>query len=139
MNADFLNSRTAQTTLWLVLVLLIGVPVYQYGILLGLWKPLTRPPSVSREAVHVAGFKTPPTWFDCRFDAVQDLNPCSVWSGDGKLIFEGQFRLEGQRHAAPPELLRPSGYSYAAYGISIHLRGPNTMWGPSLVSTARIH
>jgi len=135
MNVNVLSSPIVRTTLWVLLAVVICVPVYREGILLGVWPPLTRPYSVPREATHVAGFKFAPTWYDCRFDPVKDVNPCRIWSGDGKLMFAGDFRLEDVGHAAPPELLRPSTYQRTSEGILIDLYGPNkTTWGPRLVS-----
>lgn len=91
---------------------------------MGVCSPLTRPRSVSREAVRVAGLNTPANCFDCRFDLVEDGNACRIWSGDDKLIFAGDLRLE-DGHAAPRELLRPSGYTNRSDGAVINLYGPD--------------
>ena len=81
--------------------------VYPYGIWLGLWSPLTRPASVSREARYVSVIEDG-SWFDCAIDGKRDVNVCRVWDYEGHLRTEGDFRYEDEPRAARKDELYPS-------------------------------
>jgi hypothetical protein len=82
--------------------------LYIFGLTLGWWSPLTRPASVSSEAVYVFIFGKSAAWFDCRVDEKRDLDVCSVWDEHGRLEVSGNFRLKDENHAARKAELRPS-------------------------------
>lgn len=109
-----------------ILVLLAAAwPAYNFGIALGFWQPITRPKGVPRSARYVSLLEDG-TWFDCSVDARRDLDVCKAWTQDGKLIADGEFRLEGEGRAASKSELRPSrvlttnGRAYMIYLFGDH-------------------
>jgi hypothetical protein len=90
-----------------LIVLAAAWPAYNVGIALGLWQPITRPIGVSRSARYVSLLEDA-TWFDCSVDLNRDVDVCKAWTPTGKLIADGEFRLEGEARAASKSELRPS-------------------------------
>jgi len=82
-------------------------PAYILGIAFGLWQPVTRPAGVARRAHYVSSIEDG-TWFDCSVDSVRNVNRCRAWDFTGKLIADGDFRLEGEDRAATAAELKPS-------------------------------
>jgi hypothetical protein len=90
------------------LLLLIFVPrIYENGVWLGFWQPLIRPPGVSKSARYISLVEEA-TWFDCQVDLKRDVDVCRAWKEDGRLIVNGDFRLEDENRAASKSELRPS-------------------------------
>ncbi len=95
-------------------------PIYVFGVVFGLWQPWARPPGVS-EAAHYVSRIEDGTWFDCTLDSKRNVDVCRAWDSDGRLLADGDFRLECQGRAASNAELRPSsvsssgGHAYAVY------------------------
>ena len=95
-------------------------PVYVFGVVFGLWQPWTRPVGVSK-AAHYVSWVEDGTWFDCILDSKRNVDVCRAWDGTGRLLADGDFRLECQGRAASSAELRPSsvsssgGHAYAVY------------------------
>jgi hypothetical protein len=113
--------------IWAVLALILGLtiaatvrPIYVWGIVYGLWQPLKRPASVSKTAHYVSWIEDG-NWFDCSVDRRRNVDVCKAWDADGRLLADGDFRLEGEDRAATESELRPSnvtsseGRTYAIY------------------------
>lgn len=81
--------------------------VYPLGIALALWQPLIRPAGVSKSAHFVSTFEDG-TWFDCSVDTPRNVDICRAWDEGGRLIANGDFRLEDEDRAATPSELHPS-------------------------------
>ena len=82
-------------------------PLHTAGVVVGLWQPLTRPPSVSRSARYVTLVEDG-TWFECIVDTSRNVNKCRAWTSEGLLIADGEFQLEDENRAATQEELKPS-------------------------------
>ena len=80
---------------------------YTLGIVLGFWQPVTRPKGVSPSARYVSLIEDG-TWFDCSIDLDKDVNICKAWTWTGRLIADGEFRLENEGRAATKLELRPT-------------------------------
>jgi hypothetical protein len=95
-------------------------PTYIFGVVFGIWQPLTKPPGVSSAARYVSWIEDG-TWFDCTVDSKRNVNPCKAWDSNGRLLADGDFRLECQGRAATNAELRPAsvssggGHAYAIY------------------------
>src|SRR5258708_584013 len=83
------------------------LPLYKTGVSLGFWQPITRPSTVSRAAQHVTTLKQA-TWFDCHVDETRNVDVCRAWDNKGRLIADGDFRLEDEDRAATASELHPS-------------------------------
>ncbi len=62
------------------------------------------------------------TWFDCRVDVRRNVDVCRAWDDTGRVLANGDFRLECQGRAATELELRPSGVSRGdgrVYGITL--------------------
>jgi len=99
--------RRALALVGVVVLIVISRPVYQIGVGLGFWQPLTRPAGVSTRARYVATTDDS-AWIDCSFDAGKDVDVCRAWDDAGRLIAYGRYRLDGERRAAGPAELHPS-------------------------------
>jgi hypothetical protein len=110
-----------------VLAIALGISVaavmwllYVLGVTFGLWQPLTRPAGVAASAHYVSQVEDG-TWFDCTVDDHRNVDHCQAWDYSGRLIAQGDFRLEGEDRAASKAELRPSsvassgGHAYAIY------------------------
>jgi hypothetical protein len=84
-------------------LILVG---YWSGYMIGWWQPLTRPAGVPRAARFVNTWESQ-MWFDCSYERTRDVDVCRAWF-NGRLIADGDFRLEGTRRAATPSELNPS-------------------------------
>jgi len=99
-------------------------PLYNLGVAFRLWQPL-RPAGVSPSARYVSLIEDG-TWFDCTVDSQRNVNVCRAWNTSGKLVADGQFRLEGDGRAAIGSELRPSrvlgtdGKAYMIYLFGEH-------------------
>lgn len=101
--------------------------VYKLGVVMNWWNPMHRPDKVSATARHVFLWESE-AWLDCSIDYTLDVNPCKAWDGNGRLIAEGAFRLEGENRAANSSELHPSTTGPTGRdGLSrvIYLFGPN--------------
>ncbi len=103
------------------LLLAAGVwPAYSLGVAFGFWQPLTRPSSVSASA-HYASQLEDGTWFDCSVDLKRNVDVCKGWDSYGRLLANGDFRLDGEDRAASAAELRPAwvdsggGHAYYIY------------------------
>jgi hypothetical protein len=108
-----------------VAVFLIAVTprIYIFGVTFGLWQPLTRPLGVSSTARYVSWIEDG-TWFDCVVDSKRNVDTCRAWGSDGRLLADGDFRLECQGRAATEAELRPSSVdSSGGRGYAIYLFG----------------
>jgi hypothetical protein len=113
-------------------------PVYVYGVVFGLWQPWSRPRGVSRKAHYVSRIEDG-TWFDCKLDSKRDMNVCKAWDADGKLLADGDFRLECQGRAATVPELRPSSViSSHNHGYMIYLFGAKGSQSAILVPVTSI-
>ena len=81
--------------------------VYNIGVGFGAWQPLTRPSRVPRSAHFVSTLKDE-TWFDCRVDEGRGVDVCRAWDEKGRVVADGDFRLEDEDRAATASELRPS-------------------------------
>ena len=90
-----------------VVLILLARPVYETGVDLNLWQPLTRPAGVSPQVRYVSTL-TDAAWFECSVDDVADVDVCRAWDERGHLIAHGRYRLDGESRAATPTELRPS-------------------------------
>ena len=108
-----------------VVVSLIGIlvavrPVYNVGVQLSYWQPISRPSDVSKSA-HYVSLVEDGTWFDCSLDEHLDVNWCTAWDRKGREIARGAFQLEGEHRAARVSELHPSlveasqGHVYGIY------------------------
>ena len=103
-----------------VALIAMARPVYIFGVVFGLWQPWTRPFGVSSSARYVSWIEDG-TWFDCAVDSKRNMNVCRAWDSSGRLLADGDFRLECQGRAATKAELRPSsisssgGHCYAIY------------------------
>jgi len=91
----------------LILLVILAKPAYHIGVTYNLWQPLTRPANVPARARFYA---TPndEAWFDCTIDRARDVNPCTAWDSDGRVIARGKFRLIDKHRAADASELHPS-------------------------------
>jgi hypothetical protein len=62
---------------------------------------------VSARARHVFLWESA-AWFDCSADRERDVDVCTAWDDSGRLLANGDFRLEDENRAATPGELRPS-------------------------------
>ena len=102
------------------LLIVAAWPVYILGVAFGLWQPLTRPQGVSASAKYVSSIEDG-TWFDCSVNSTRNVNTCKAWDFEGRLLADGDFRLEGKDRAATKAELKPSavlsngGHAYMIY------------------------
>jgi hypothetical protein len=80
---------------------------YHIGVGFGFWPPITRPTGVSKSAQFVTTLEEQ-TWFNCRVDTPRDVDVCQAWDANGRLIADGDFRLEDEDRAANASELHPS-------------------------------
>jgi len=126
-------------TLLAILALVVstlGWCAYEIGLADGWWNPLIRPAGVPAGAHYVLIFPKSATWFDCRVDEKRDIDVCTAWDGDGRLLVSGDFRLKDEGRAATRAELQPSIVEGDASGHfdTIHLFGPNrSTFGKELV------
>ena len=80
---------------------------YGVGIIFGFWERLIRPKPVSSKAKYVSIIEEG-VWFDCSIDSRLNVNVCTAWNYDGRLLITGEFRLKGQDRAATKDELYPS-------------------------------
>lgn len=90
-----------------IVLIAVGAVSYDLGVRFGLLQPLTRPGTVSTSARYVSLIEIG-TWFDCYVDSKKDVDVCKAWDSDGRLLADGEFRLEGENRAATRSELRPS-------------------------------
>jgi hypothetical protein len=98
-------------------------PAYILGVVLGLWQPLQRPSGVSLSARYVSWIEDG-TWFDCVADSRRNVDVCKAWDSNGRVLADGDYRLECQGRAAVGNELRPSSVSSSGgHGHAIYLFG----------------
>lgn len=112
--------RRVLATLGIVVLIVVSRPVYQIGVGLGFWQPLTRPAGVSSRARYATTIKDS-AWIDCSFDAGKDVDVCRAWDDAGHLIAYGRYRLDGERRAARPAELLPA-------AVAIYPGRPELAW-----------
>lgn len=106
-----------------VALIALARPIYIFGVVFGIWQPMTRPTGVSSTARYVSWIEDG-TWFDCAVDSKRNVNTCKAWDSDGRLLADGDFRLECQGRAATKAELRPSAVSSSGgHGYAIYLYG----------------
>jgi hypothetical protein len=84
------------------------------------WLGWPRPPGVSKSAHYTVRVEVG-RWFDCSLDATQDVNVCSAWDDDGRLLANGRYRLKGQNRAATKAELVPS-------DVNVYAGRPDLSW-----------
>jgi hypothetical protein len=97
---------------------------YTLGRWLGTWQHPIRPPGASQSA-HYVSTGEEATWFDCWVDTRRDVDVCRAWDTHGRLIANGDYRLEDEDRAATATELRPSLVSGRGGKAQIYLFGPN--------------
>lgn len=116
-----------------VAMIALARPIYIFGVVFGIWQPMTRPPSVSSAARYVSWIEDG-TWFDCAVDSKRDVDTCKAWDSDGRLLAAGDFRLECQGRAATKAELHPSSVSSSGgHGYAIYLFGKEGAHSRTLV------
>jgi hypothetical protein len=90
-----------------LLIVAVAVPVYHAGVVFNFWQPLRRPQGVSPSA-HYVSLVEEGTWFKCYVDSKRSVDVCKAWDADGRLIADGDFRLEGENRFATKSELRPT-------------------------------
>jgi len=93
-----------------IALIALARPIYVFGVVFGIWQPITRPPGVSLVARYVSWLEDG-TWFDCAVDSRRNVDTCKAWDSDGRLLAAGDFRLECQGRAATKAELHPSSVS----------------------------
>lgn len=101
------NLRTLLIGAAIAAAVLVLWTAYTACVSLGILQPLGRPHGVPASARYVSTFKQE-TWFDCRVDLPRNVDVCRAWDVNGKLMVDGDFRLEDEERAATAAELRPS-------------------------------
>lgn len=115
------------------LFMLVAARLAYDAVTFGCWQPLTRPSGVSPSA-HLVCLLKNKTWFDCSVDAKRNVDVCRAWSSTGRLIADGDFRLEDEDRAAVGRELRPSTVNGSnAQAWRIYLFGPKGAFSRELV------
>lgn len=108
-------------------------PVYILGVVIGLWQPLTRPSAVPSSAHYVSSIEDG-VWFDCFVEPRRNVDTCKAWDFGGRLLADGDFRLEGEDRAANSAELRPSAViSSGGHAYMIYLFGKDGAYSRVLV------
>ena len=100
---------------------------YWFGILANWWGPLIRPSGIPASARYVFLWESA-EWLDCSVDWERNVNVCRAWDDSGRLLADGDFRLEGENRAATQAELHPSTTGATAEsGLAneIYLFGPH--------------
>ena len=120
-----------------VIALALARPIYDFGVVCGVWQPFTRPPGVSSAARYVSRFEGG-AWFDCSVDARRNVDVCCAWDPNGHPLGGGDFRLECEGRAATKSELRPSDViSSSGHAYMIYLYGKDGAESKTLVPVTR--
>jgi hypothetical protein len=81
---------------------------FELGVLMGAWQPILRPRGVSPKAHYVSLDGKWTTWFDCSADSIRNVDHCRAWDDRGRLLLDGDFRLDAEKRMATESELRPT-------------------------------
>jgi hypothetical protein len=116
-----------------IALIITARPIYIFGVVFGLWQPWNRPLGVSPAARYVSWIEDG-TWFDCAVDSMRNVDTCKAWDSNGRVLADGDFRLECQGRAATNAELRPSSVdSSGGHGYAIYLFGKDGARSQTLV------
>ena len=83
--------------------------VYDMGVWMGEWEPLLHPSGVPSTAHFYSTIEEKQgLWFDCSVDVKRQVNPCRVWEENGRLLVNGDFRIEDGNRMATASELKPT-------------------------------